>query len=69
MNKPSKSKDLHLQYLFTDRGGDLVYQIYHMDDAKTRSETFGRVRLCPTALFHNTDQSVEVEREKTNGSK
>jgi hypothetical protein len=39
--------DLFLLYKFTDRGGNLVYDIYKADDNKTRKNKLGETRMKP----------------------
>ena len=61
------TKDLHLRYMFTDSIGDLVYEVYHHADAKTRNDCFGRVRLAPDLMLDGKDQVLSVskgEKEK-----
>ena len=67
--KHQMSKDLYLHYVFTDRGGDLVYDLYHIDDAKTRQDRFGRIRIAPDLMLTDSDQIVNVKKlDDMNGS-
>ena len=52
------SKNLHLQFKFTDRGGRLVYEIHEEDDNKRLKHPMGEVRI---PQGHDTDTAADIK--------
>lgn len=46
-------KDLFLKYIFTDRGGSKVYEVYHADDHMMMKNKLGEVRLKERDITEN----------------
>jgi hypothetical protein len=50
MTEPTKTmetENLHLQYMFTDRGGSLVYTAFYEDDRNQRMHPRFQIRIHP----------------------
>ena len=51
------SKNLHLQFKFTDRGGRLVYEIHEEEDNKRLKHPMGSIRI---PQGHDTDAVAAI---------
>lgn len=51
------SKNLHLQFKFTDRGGNLVYEIHEEEDNKRLKHPMGSIRI-PQGHDANTAAAI-----------
>jgi len=51
------SKNLHLQFKFTDRGGRLVYEIHEEEDNKRLKHPMGSIRI---PQGHDTNTAAEI---------
>ena len=63
-----KSKHLHLQFKFVDRGGREVYEIFAEADAKRLSKPLGTIRMENNITPHIRNAWVEWDDEETEGT-
>lgn len=56
--------DIHLRYMFTDRGGSQVFDAFHADDRLGQHERLFRIRINGDTYAKNI-QWAEIDDEET----
>ena len=54
-------ENLHLQYMFTDRGGSKVYMAFHEDDRNCRIRPRFEIRIHPDNVEILPEPTTEVD--------